>query len=140
MTRALTLLPLLAAGLLPLTACGLLSGKPDADDWAEDYAKATCDFSKRCMSAYFWYEFDDVKDCVDEYTDDIEDYQEFLEENCEFDEDKAADCLSLLGGSCKSAGEDLDDIFEACNEAWDCRDGGYYDDDSTYTSYPSYSY
>ncbi len=92
------------------------------DNWWDQSDAATCKFYKRCYTYAFYYDYDDVPDCIDEaldYRDDNEEIYEYFEDECDFDEEKAKSCLSLLGSTCKTAAED-DDYFEDCDEVWDC--------------------
>ena len=108
--------------MLPLFA--LLGGcSVNEDSWPNKYAHATCDFAKRCSSAYFFYEYDNVNDCVDEYKDYWEEYGASRYADCNFDQGKAKDCLNSLDRSCKAAGSDYDDLFDDCYDVWDCGDG-----------------
>ena len=95
-------------------------GKVDEDNWGEKYAKAQCDFMKRCLKAYFFSEYDDNADCVDEVLDDWEDYEDDDCDDFDLDDDKAEDCLELLNSSCEDIADDIDDLYEDCYGAWEC--------------------
>ncbi len=121
-------------GIGALTGLAACFGKVTEDNWGEKSAKAYCKFYKDCTTAYFFYYYDDLDDCVDEFVDDYEDAEDYYDD-CDFDDDNAADCIDALGQSCKNAGEDLDDLYESCWEVWDCSDAGGWS-----TSWTSYYY
>lgn len=97
------------------------------DEWPEKSAEAQCKFAERCSTSQFYYHFEDVKDCVADALDTWDDVKDYYDEECIYDDDAAKACLKALDRSCKKAGQEYEEVFEACFEVWDC------DDDFTFT-------
>ena len=119
------------AAFFVLAGCLSSFGKVTEETWNERFAKTYCQYSKRCMALYFFYEYDDVAECAEEYEETLEDQSDWYDD-CSFDEDEAQDCLDALNESCQSIGEDEFEDLEACGKVWDCgRNGQSYSNNDT---------
>jgi hypothetical protein len=108
--------------LVPLLVSCSFGGGVTKSNWGDQYAQKSCAFSKRCAPILFYYAYDDMDECKDEYLDAWEDSEDYYDD-CDFDKDKAQDCLNKMSSTtCKEAGEDYEDVFEDCAEVWDCGD------------------
>lgn len=124
-------------GLAPLSlliGCGISVGSVTEDNFADKYAEYTCKQMKECSPIQFYVDPDDLdidgdaadaypngsmEDCIDYYTEQAEDIQDSADDaDCELDEDKATECFS--GGTCKDIAENIEDIYDACDEMFDC--------------------
>ena len=96
--------------------CGVST---DRETYPEQIAEAQCEFAKHCYRADFFYDYINVKDCVDEsmriWTDLAPEY-----EDCSFNEDKAVECLEWHARSCKVTGKELDQLRNDCEAVWRC--------------------
>ena len=107
------------AAALSFFAVGCFGVAVDEDNYNEVALETGCKFAKKCNTYYFYLEYDDVDDCVNEQEDELEDAWDYFEDECDFDEDKAADCMALYNATCKEAADD-EDYFEDCLEVWEC--------------------
>ncbi len=116
---------LLWVGAIPwLSSCGLFGVKEE--NWPEKAADVSCHFAKRCDTANFWAQFDDVEHCIAETKDLLEDEAD-LYDGCTFDSKNAGDCLSAMRSNCKEAGQSYDALFAACYDVWVCENGRPFD-------------
>lgn len=105
----------------PLLALALLSGCTVTEDsWGRKEAEVQCDFLKRCDQLYFFQNYDDAGECLDKKLDYWDTYGSQVVQGCQFDQEAAQECLDLYSQSCETIADDLDDIQEACAQAWDC--------------------
>jgi hypothetical protein len=113
----------LALLALAQTACFGVNEK----NWADRWAKNRCQFAKSCEKATFWYNYEDMDECVDHQ---LELYQEAddLYDGCTFDKKEARACIKALNSRCKVAGAEYETRFEACGDVFDC--GGDAEDTS----------
>ena len=98
-----------------LVACGGVK----QEDWNEASAEASCKYSKRCSTANFYYNFEDVDACVSNTVTMLNELDDYYTD-CLFDDDAAKKCLKALDASCKSTGQNYDDVRAPCYEVWDC--------------------
>ena len=101
-----------------LVGCSWLA-PVNEDNWISKYSKATCDYSQRCAAAQFFYNYDDIDECIEEMEEVHEDLEDYYDD-CDFEQDHAEDCLTMLRSSCREIGEDLDDFWDDCGRVWDC--------------------
>ncbi len=99
-----------------VSACGIST---DRESYPEQLIDAQCDFDKRCNEAEFWYEYANIKDCVDENLSFWRDIESSFAD-CSFNEEKGAECLEWLAGDCRSTGQELDQLTSDCESAWRC--------------------
>lgn len=101
--------------LFALAACGV-----NEDNWGEKNARVECEYMERCAALEFFYLYDDQGECIDKKLDYWDEYGEQVVQGCKFDEEAANECHKLLGQSCETIVDDMDDVTEACAEAWNC--------------------
>lgn len=106
---------LLASLLLATAGCSV---EPNREDWPEQYADAFCDWSRRCMAAVYFDNYDEPGECFHEVSDDVDDILDRLP-GCDLDRRRAEDCLNRLNDSCRDSGG-IDEILSICLDVLDC--------------------
>ena len=90
--------------------------------WDVKSAKVSCKMAKRCSTSQFYYNYDNLEECVDDALEQNEDQYEDYVDECFFDPKQARACLKAMRGSCKSIGLDYETLYDACYKVWECQE------------------
>ena len=90
------------------------------DNWSKKYADAYCSFQNRCAKEEMFYNYDDESDCKKQVQEQQDETNGSSSTGCTFNQDKAQECVDDLGETCKHFAEDLQNISDTCDAAWDC--------------------
>ena len=101
--------------LVPAMGCG-----PSEDAWAQRSAKLSCKLAKRCSTSQFYFNYDNVEECVDDALEQNEDRQDFYDDECVFNKKEARECYAAMKNSCKNIGKDYEQLYDACSRVWNC--------------------
>ncbi len=110
--------------LICLFAATLVTGcAVKEENWKAESASASCKFSKRCATASFWADHDNVGECIDASMLIMDENDEYYS-TCTFVQENAERCLDALNASCKDAGANYETMFEPCLTVYDCGGDG----------------
>ena len=108
---------ILTAWFVTSSGCGVTEKK-----WDMKSAKVSCKMAKRCSTAQFFYNYDNLEECVDDALEQNEDrYEDYIDE-CFFDPKQARACLKAMRSTCKSIGADYEELYDACYKVWECQE------------------
>lgn len=111
-TSPVTRLTSVVVGSVALAGCG----KYQEENWYLLAAEVSCETSRRCDTANFWYHYDSLAACVDDSLGSAE----APAEGCVYDKKAARKCVDAMKWSCRKIGERYDELQDVCDSVWTC--------------------